>query len=146
MKLNINIECDTFEEFQMIANRLNEPCFNEMIENDKLEQIAENINNGETVEQAKLHFEKDVKEKAKEVEVKTEIKKLDSQLHLDGAPPERQQVSMDEVIRKARQVAARYGVPMINEYISQFNVKKVQDLKGDDLLKANAHFDEVLNA
>lgn len=146
MKLNINIECDTFEEFQMIANRLNEPCFNEMMENDRLEQIAENINNGETVEQAKLHFEQDINKKASEVEVKTEIKQLDNGLHLDGAPPERQEVTIDEVVRKARQVAAKVGVPKINNYISQFNVKKVQDLKKEDLLKVNEYFDEVLNA
>lgn len=144
--MNLIIQNASLEEITLLCSRIAEPSFNETLDDDKLAKIAENINNGETVEQAKLHFDNDIKEKAKEVEVKTEVKQLSNGLHLDGAPPERQSVSLDDVVRKARQVAAKIGVPKINEYLSQFNVKKVQDLKDEDLIKANEYFEEVLNA
>lgn len=115
MNLTMN---GTIEEITLICSRIAEPSINEIVEEEKLETIVNSVINGETLENAKLHWQEAVNKKTEaviadvddtkvitkkeikemststpEVEVKTNVVDIshgseDGGLHLEGAPPQ----------------------------------------------------------
>lgn len=87
---------------------------------------------------------------APEPEVKTEIKQIkdktsgNDELHLDGPPPE-DAVTLGSVIKLATDVAKAGKMDCVRALVKEFGVKKVKQLKPEDLEPAYKKLSEALN-
>lgn len=160
--MNLIIENINTEELRIICARLGECSFLEMSENNRIEGIAKHINEGDSVEQARVKWQEEIVDQAEQVlkesdnekdrnttrkEIKEQLGFIENNLHLDGTPPEKQEqkITHKEIADFAGQIARSGKGQLLKEIIDEFNVKRLVDIPEDKLVEVYQKLKEVAN-
>lgn len=166
--MDLIIRDASLEQITIVCSRIANPSFDEMLDDERLSEIAKYINKGDSPNTAKQKWEEDMTDKAEayvtepdgtkritrgeikkelgieEPVVRTEVTKL-KDLHLDGAPPEKPTINLNEVIRVAGELAKQGKVEFIHETVAKYGVEKVRQLKPENWQPVYDALSEALN-
>lgn len=166
--MDLIIKNADLEQITIICSRIASPSFDEMLDDERLEEIAKHINNGDSPSQAKQKWQEEIVNKAEErvaedgtkriddikkeltpavqtevVHLKTEPFVTEEELHLDGPPADMK--SLDDVMRIASEHAKKGNIELVHQIVEKYGVKKVRQLRSDQLQAVYNELAEALN-
>lgn len=157
------------EQITILCSRIANPSFDELLDDERLAEIAKHINNGDSPKEAKQKWQEEMIDQAEEYVtdadgtkritrdelkkelvnpepqpvVHTEVTQLKTELHLDGPPPAEPEITLDDVIHVAGEHAKKGNVDFVHEVVAKYNVEKVRQLKPENWKPV---FDELTEA
>lgn len=124
---------------------------------DKAEQTLTETDGTKTITRAEIKQELGFGNPMPDVDVKTDVQKIPDKpktdntphvgsedLHLDGPPP-KDTVTLDSVMKLATDVAKSGNMDFVKNMVKEFGVKKVKDLKPEQLEPAYEKLTEAVD-